>query len=261
MADRFFDKYRKELNELNLKTREDLENLVKPLIKEATKIIVKASSEMPKDSHVKSHFGGQPYFEKGEKWPETKDGNKLEFVFQIFNENNSVLPENIKLIQFYYDLNGDELPFDTVDDGWFVKIYEDLHKENTEKIEIIEKPRDHHTVNYCEIEYEAIKSLPDWEGIEDYSQNASMLSCVLDENEPWRNYQEIVEELIGEQELWSQLGGYPRWLQGNENPDDCIFLFQLDSEDNAGLMWGDCGLVYVFYDNENKKLEFVLQCC
>jgi uncharacterized protein YwqG len=25
-------------------------------------------------------------------------------------------------------------------------------------------------------------------------------------------------------------------------------LLQIDSEDDADLMWGDCGIVYVFYD-------------
>jgi len=35
--------YEEELNKLNLKTRKDLESLIKPLIKEAAKIIVKKS--------------------------------------------------------------------------------------------------------------------------------------------------------------------------------------------------------------------------
>ena len=257
MSDNQFEEYRRELNELNLKTREDLENLTKPLIKEATKIILKKSSKEPKDSHLKSQFGGQPYFEKGEKWPKTKGGDNLEFVFQIFNENNIALPKNIKLIQFYYDFNRDELSIGTDDDGWHVKIYENLHKEN---IEIIKKPSKHNTVKYCEIEYEVIQSLPDWEGIDACCENASKLSCVLNEDEPWENYDKIVEELVGEQDIWSQLGSYPHWIQGFENENNYTFLFQIDSEENAGLMWGDCGLIYVFYDTENKKLEFLLQC-
>jgi uncharacterized protein YwqG len=32
-------------------------------------------------------------------------------------------------------------------------------------------------------------------------------------------------------------------------------LFQIDSEDNAGLMWGDTGLIYVFYDEETKSTK------
>jgi len=261
IMDSHFEEYKKELDKLNLKTREDLENLVKPLIKKATKIIVKKSSQMPNDTQFKSHFGGQPYFENGEEFPKSRDSfrNKadLEFVFQIYNEN-SILPENIKLVQFYYDLNG-EMSFNTSDGGWCVKIYENLHPEN---VKIIEKPRKHNTVNYCEIEYMSIQSLPDWDGLESYSKNASMLSCVLDENKPWRNYKEIAEKLVGEQEYRSQLGGYPQWVQGNESPKSKNYdlLFQIDSESDAGLMWGDCGLIYVFYNRENKTTEYLLQC-
>ena len=262
MADNRFDKYKIELDKLNLKTHEDLENLVKPLIKNATKIIVKKPSEIPKGSQLKSHFGGEPYFEKGEQWPKARDsfrnGSKLEFVFQIFNEDKIMLPQNIKLIQFYYDFNG-ELSFDTSDGGWYVKIYENIDLENSITIE---KPGEHNTVNYCEIKYKPIKSLPDWEGIYDYCINASDLSCVLDGDEPWRNYQEIVQKLVGEQRMGSQLNGYPQWIQGSESPNknDFELLFQIDSEENAGLMWGDCGMIYVFYNNKNKKIEFVFQC-
>ncbi|MGC4041524.1 MAG: DUF1963 domain-containing protein [Flavobacterium sp.] len=37
-------------------------------------------------------------------------------------------------------------------------------------------------------------------------------------------------------------------------------LFQIDSEDEAGLLWGDVGLVYVFYDSLDKSITFELQC-
>lgn len=262
MAENHFEKYKNELDKLNLKTNKDLEYLVKPLIKDATKITLKKCSEIPKNSHLKSHFGGQPYFENGEEWPKARDEFRkecdLEFVFQIFNNDNIIFPENIKLIQFFYDLNG-ELSFETNDGGWLVKIYENIDLEN---YFFIEKPRGHNTVNYCEIEYEQIKSLPDWEGIYDYCPDASKLSCVLDKNEPWKNYQELVEKLVGEQDMWSQLGGYPQWIQGNENSDEENFslLFQLDSEENAGLIWGDCGLIYIFLNEKTKEVKYVMQC-
>ena len=262
MADEHFERYRKELDKLNLKTTSDLEKLVAPLIKEATKITLKNPSKMPKDSHLKSHFGGQPYFEKGEEWPRARDdfreNRELEFVFQIYNESGIALPENIKLVQFYYDLD-DEFSFETKDGGWLVKIYEDIRPEN---YLFIAKPKKNKTVKYCEIKHKQIKSLPDWQGLDVYSPNASKLSCVLDEDEPWKNYDKIAKKLVGEKEICSQLGGYAYWVQGDDNPgkDNFTFLFQIDSEDNAGLMWGDCGLIYVFYDARNKKTEFVLQC-
>jgi uncharacterized protein YwqG len=59
----------------------------------------------------------------------------------------------------------------------------------------------------------------------------------------------------------SQLGGYAYWIQSYE---ECAkgkqLLFQIASEDNAALMWGDGGAVYVFYDPDTMELEFVFQC-
>jgi len=255
MANNHFERYRNELDKLNLKTKEDLENLVKPLIKDATKLVLKKTPIIPENSHLISQFGGQPYFEKDEQWPVAKNGNILDFVFQIFNEDGIKLPEHIKLIQFYYDF--DENPWGTEDDGWLVKIYENIDKDNSIIIEI---PEVHGIVNYCEIEYETIKSLPDWEGISSFDVNASKLSCILDEDKPWENYYKTVEKLIGEDDMHSQLGGYAKWVQGGqERNKDFVLLFQIDSEGDAGLHWSDCGMVYAFY-NEHKKVEFELQC-
>jgi uncharacterized protein YwqG len=259
-----YDHYKEELEKLNLKTKEDLENLVKPLIKEATKIICKKSSEMPENSHLKSHFGGQPYFEKGEEWPKGEDfidNVDLEFVFQIFNEEGLQLPDNIKLVQFFYDFDGQSSC--DGDGGWFIKIYETINPEN---YLFIKKPEEHNNVKYCEIEYETIKSLPDWEGIDAYCENATKLSCVLGEldgKSPWENYQEIAEKLVGEPNWDSQLGGYANWIQSDAeyiDKKEFSLLFQLASEEEPDLWWGTYGFVYVFYNKNTKEIIGELQC-
>lgn len=255
-----FDKYRNELNESNLKTISDLENLVKPIIRDTTKLEILSASRPPENSQLNSHFGGQPYFEKGEQWPKSKSGKNLEFIFQVFNNRDLQLPKNIELIQFYYDW--DEFPWDTGDDGWFVKIYKSIEKE---KIKFIDKPNKLEKSKYCEINFSSTKSLPDWEGIDLHCNDAFKLSCVLNEDKPWDSYDQIVTKLIGEQDYQSQLGGYPKWVQGESTPKDkegnpMKLLFQIDSEDNAGLMWGDVGLIYVFYDKKSERIEFTLQC-
>jgi len=253
------EKYKEELSVLNLKTIDDLENLVKPLIKDTAKIIAKQSSTIPGDSHLKSHFGGQPYFEKGEKWPKTKNGYPLGFVFQVYNTHNA-LPENIKLLQFYIDW--EDSPYTTEEDGWLVKIYENINQNN---FELIKKPEENDNVNYCEISLETVKSLPDWDGIDTYCENAGNLSVALNPEDPSSHYWQTSCKLIGEQRIKSQLGGYPHWLQGDNTPekDNFDFLFQLDSlEDEVeGLYFGDCGVVYVFYNNKSKEFEFIMQCC
>jgi len=263
-----FAKEREELAGLGISTMQDLEKLVKPLLREATKIIAKKTEAPIESSNLKSHFGGIPYFEKGEKWPQTKDGIDLQFIFQIFDERNMVLPKNIKLIQLFYAIDGEHMAFETTDSGWYVKIYKELDKA---KSIIIDKPSSEHfkewdNVKYCEIGFEKIKSLPDWEGLENHSANAQKLSCVLNEDEPWDSYDQIRTKLIErsqdtDEEIYiSQIGGYPTWMQGDDKPESGDFLLQIYSEDNANLMWGDAGLVYIFYDCETKKVEFILQC-
>ncbi len=255
-----FDQYRSELNELNLKSLSDLENLLKPLIRQTTKLDIQPASRLPENSQFESHFGGHPFFEIDEQWPKSRNGKYLDFVFQLFNSSELELPKNIHLIQFFYDW--EKFPWDTKDDGWLVKIYDKVDKE---KVQFIAKPNELEKSKFCKIEFRPTQTLPDWEGINLYGSNASKLSCVLNEDEPWDSYDKVVTKLIGEQDYQSQLGGYPKWLQGDATPrntegNPMQLLFQIDSEDNAGLMWGDVGLVYVFYDKKRESIELALQC-
>ena len=266
-----------ELKRLNLNTIEDLETLVLPKVKDATKLIIKRQKKEPPDSHLRSHFRGQPYFEKGEKWPSFKEEDQFDFIFQIYNTENINLPENIKLLQFYYDYENSPIsyPAYTKDNirigyihgnGWLVKIYETLDTANSI---IIEKPEWCCEDLYCEIEYKPIKSLPD--DYYSYSKESSektveMLCEKLDGESKKKNfdsYKFIAEKLNCEQDFCSQLGGYPQWLQGDGTPKDKDFqlLFQIDSEDEAGLMWVDCGLIYVFYNPKTKETYFEIQYC
>src|SRR5690606_20867777 len=118
----------------------------------------------PENTQMKSHFGGQPYFEEGETWPVSGNGAPMSFIFQVFNTGGINLPPEIGLIQFYYDFEA--FPYDTEDDGWLVKMYP---KVNKNKIISIERPPELDTPQYCDIEFMAIKSLPDWDGIRVYS--------------------------------------------------------------------------------------------
>jgi uncharacterized protein YwqG len=255
-----FDNYRLELDKMKLKTLDDLETLVRPLVRRATKLEVQKPSQHPENSQFISQFGGDPYFEKGEKWPTSKSGKPLQFIFQVYNNAELELPQSIALIQFFYDW--DESAWDTGDDGWLVKIYDQTSKDGSQ---LIGKPDGLEISKYCDITFQSTFSLPDWEGIDLHNSLASKLSCVINEDQPWESYQKIVSKLCGEQNYQSQLGGYPNWVQGESTPKDkdgrpMRLLFQLDSENNAGLMWGDVGLVYVFYEEATGRIEFTLQC-
>ena len=254
------EKYKSELNELNLKSASDLENLIKPLIRQTTRLHLLPPSTLSENTQLESHFGGHPYFEMGESWPTTEKGKALDFVFQVFNSKELELPENIALVQLFYDW--DELPWDTGEDGWLVKIY---HKVDKQNIEFISRPEELVESPFCKIDFISDRSLPDWEGIDLFKAEAAKLSCVLNEESPWEAYENSVLGLIGKQDYQSQLGGYPKWVQGEATPlniegNPLKLLFQVDSEENANLMWGDLGSIYVFYEEETERIEFTLQC-
>lgn len=253
-----WEKCKAKLAAKNLTTLQDLELLVKPLIRDATELILEEPSDSSHDSQLISHFGGEPYFEKGDHWPVTEEGKPLDFVFQVFNDTGLCLPEPVRLVQFFYDR--DASPWESWEDGWSVKIFEELHPQR--RIHIA-RPAELRKPVFCKIKYRTVKSLPDWEGINVIHRDAANLSLVLDRERPWRCYAQVVKNLAGEQKYRSQLGGYPKWVQGEStpgHPNTVKLLFQIDSEDRAGLMWGDVGLVYVFYEEQTRAVDFMLQC-
>jgi uncharacterized protein YwqG len=260
-----FNQFRQELQMLGLSTQADLASLVKPLILNTIKLSLDQSNDRSKNTQFLSQFGGYPYFEVGESWPITTAGKPLDFIFQIVNlENIDFFRDlNIQVIQFYY--NWDSFAWETKQEGWVIKTYKHM---NREKSLLIEKPAELKARGYCNIILSEAKTLPDWESIKHYQPLASKLSYILNEDEPWTSYQEVVEELIGESENphFSRIGGYPSWLQGDSTPFNTKgtamkLLFQLDSEEKTQLMWGDCGCIYAFYDPHNfNHFEFELQC-
>lgn len=238
---------------------EQLKDMVEPLLRNTTVLNVQTASKAPEASEIKSHFGGQPYFEEGAQWPHSANGNPMDFIFQIVNNGTIELPESIKLVQLFYDF--EESAWETDDDGWHVKIYKSLNIDK--KIAIVNPTQS--TVKYCDILFEPAQSLPDWEGIDLFGDDIVQACEGINDDEPWEPYDEILQKLTGTNNYQSQLGGYPNWVQGESTPvnnkgENVKLLFQIDSEDNAGIMWGDVGVIYVFYDEGEDRVWFELQC-
>jgi uncharacterized protein YwqG len=233
---------------------------IKPLIEPRT-IINLHKSDSIEDSQFISHFGGIPYFEKGETWPINGKTNKqLSFIFQIINNGNLNMPNEIGILQFYYDW--DQNPWDSEESGWLVKVYSKIDKE---KSIIIKSDTSVIQSSYCSVSFSQEKSLPDWEGINELNSDIADISIKSNPDEPWVAYDNVVIDLIGEQDHCSFIGGYPKWIQGestpNKNGKRYKLLCQIDSEDDAGIMWGDVGSIYLFYNPVNQTdIMFSLQC-
>ncbi len=238
-----------------------LEALLKPLLKPVTRIKTTKADFPDYNTQLKSHFGGHPYFNEGEAWPATKDGRPLEFVMQVFSQPGFALPGNIKLVQFYYDF--EEFPFETESDGWLIKIY---GNDDWSNIKYIEKPEGQNNCNYCEVVFENGVSLPGLETISNQYRDIDEMLHIVNPDEPWEVYEYFTKKLTANGLGGNQLGGYPYWIQNDETPTDeagnqLQLLLQVDSDDDAGLMWGDAGLLYFYYNTQTRKVDYIMQCC
>jgi uncharacterized protein YwqG len=108
----------------------------------------------------------------------------------------------------------------------------------------------------------------------------------------------VVESFRGNETTRHQMGGFPNAVQSDDMEEECQLasnginvggfikredqaraesllsakgdwrlLFQLDSEEDAGMMWGDCGVLYFWIRTQDlsrrdfSKIWMVLQCC
>ena len=143
-----------------------------------------------------------------------------------------------------------------------IKIYEN---DDWSNIKYIEKPEGQNNCNYCEVKFENGLSLPDMQAIDDEHNNIARLLDIVDPDDPWEVYDSLARKLTDFGEGGHQLGGYPYWIQSDETPTDengnvSQLLLQIDSDDDAGLMWGDAGLLYFYYNTQTGKVDFIMQC-
>lgn len=241
-------------------SKEKLDRLLKPLIKNAVKLNLKADSSAAK-ACCESKFGGLPYAEKGNIWPSCPTCKRqLTFINQISDESEQML------FVFYYC--NDCFPWGLGDEEkgqWLVHLYNNPSAEKL--IEIERDADDEYALTPCKVTSSKVCVLPDWEALDSASNEAGELCCEIDSESPWEVYEEATERAGCLNEYATLLGGYPRYVQGEACPkcsecnSEMKFYAQVDSEDEANLMWGDVGLVYFFRCPQHKdKFQLELQC-
>lgn len=116
----------------------------------------------------------------------------------------------------------------------------------------------------CRVTLTEAVSVPHWE---DARSDVAHLDLGSD---PWEAYRDVWDALTNAPTLETRLGGYPDWISGAEWPacPDCgrrmTLLWQLDSEPETGLMWGDSGRLFLFAcpgPCHDRALALVLQSC
>lgn len=240
-----------------------------------------------------TRIGGRPDLTDDVVWPVWK-GKPLAFLAQI-NLNDlvrfpfaSVLPQDGWLL-FFYDAEQSTWGFDPQDLGSWAVILMPNDGSPLKRRGVPSEALPGGFYKPCRVEMREVLTAPPFE-----SPFVRKLNLTESEEDA---YWDLLEEIYadGDKEVSHQILGHPEPIQGDmqlecqlvsnglycgdltgyNNPrakelakgaEDWRLLFQLDSDDDAGMMWGDVGRLYFWIrqeDLENGDFEkswMILQC-
>jgi uncharacterized protein YwqG len=258
-----------------------LDSLKKP------SIVAKTSSAKEGDFSLgESKIGGLPHLPPDFEWPYYED-EPLAFIAQFNLEEISaydtegLLPHE-GILYFFFEGRQQVWGFDPSDKGGFRVFH---IKCSTSDLEKATPPSGLSTeLHPCKLSYNVKPSYPVDENL-----------LVLLDEDSLENFYQIEDDLLDDfeniTEICSPLGekgvhrllGYPDLLLGEINSvcqmasngvfcedsdfndeenellagkEDWILLFQMDTDDNARAMWGDCGMIYFAIKKEDLKREY-----
>jgi uncharacterized protein YwqG len=274
--------YKKRFEEIGLSAHWDF---FKTLLKNEIQMEPTASNEAALGLG-QSKIGGQPDLPKHTAWFQEDDGKYLSFIAQInlaevtgFDVSKQLPTHGI--LYFFYSAEQSAWGFEIRDKDKFKVFFYDGDFAQLEKtdfpttLETRYKP--------CKLAFQTAVSLPSWE--QEYERkrlNKTELDKYLNLTDGF--YTEInkllghSDNVQGAMELECELvtnglycgdeTGYndPKAKVLAQNANDWTLLLQIDSVDEADMMWGDLGQLYFWIKKEdlkNKKFDkswLILQC-
>ncbi len=195
-----------------------------------------------------SKLGGCPYLERPEDYPLDDSGDPMMFLAQI---NLSEMPPlkdfpTKGLLQFYIvndEYYGLEQPCKVIYRENYLTDESQLLKENPYQKKI---RRNLPFERECRITFEA-GEMPLPSGDERFDELIETIEDESDREELWNLFAQE----------GSRMGGYPCFVQNSvvvyESGEKDVLLLQLDCDDEAGLMFGDCGNCQFFMAAEDLK--------
>lgn len=237
-----------------------------------------------------SRLGGGPDLPADFPWPVRND-RKLDFLVQVDLKDlaahscAALLPRE-GLLSFFYDLKDQPWGFDPKDLGFYKVVYSPpgtpLRRHDI--------PNPAEAVPPAALSFRAGETLPTF-GSRSYGQLLKQAGFSDAESDAYVDFapgpsaEGPQHRLFGhsanvqnDMQLEAQLvtnGLYCGDATGYEDPraktlepgaDDWLLLLQLDSDDAAGLMWGDCGMIYYWIrrqDLQERRFDrawMALQC-
>jgi Uncharacterized protein conserved in bacteria len=239
---------------------------------------------------VFTRIGGQPLASKNFEWPKWK-GQSLAFIMQIKLSEVSLLSQFARfpqkgLLYVFYDKEQSTWGFDPKDKGSWKIIFEP-EQDDLAIVPYPEDIEDDYWYKELKLEQKLIKTYPSWEDekIEALKLNQEQTHCYINfccspyQNKSGHQIGGIACDIQGPgMDLECQLVsnglncGDERGYKGKKAKElekhrsDWMLLLQIDSDDNAGFMWGDMGMLYFWIKKEDlEKSNFenvwmILQC-
>jgi uncharacterized protein YwqG len=243
---------------------------LKGLIRDAVTIELRAVTEDSLELGA-SKIGGAPDLPEGTEWPRWQDV-PLGFIAQFRLADvaeygaEGELPAS-GMLHFFYDARPQTWASDAgAGESWRV-LY---HEGETTSLIRAAAPADlpeESRFPACELSFASAADLPPWE-----SADMQQLGLTSEEAD-W--HLELMEQLPGEQGAGSKLLGHPDTIQGDMQAEcqlastgasldpeafelppgatDWRLLLQVDSEDEAGMMWGDSGMLYYWIRQQDLQ--------
>lgn len=262
----------------------DVRALIKPLCETAVQIVKTTDATF-------SYLGGLPEMPNAMAWPTIND-RPLAFLASLClkeigeAQRFEWLPPTGKLL-FFYDIEGQPWGFDPKDAGSWQVNYLESDTANLAKTPPPQGLTIECLIPKINISFRLIDSSPGWERdavtkLNLTDQEFDLLSDLQTEafeDNPMHQMGGYPYPMQGDQmELECQLvtnglycgdaSGYqdPRAKELQKGVADWQLLFQMDSDDDLNLMWGDAGLIYFWIRKQDamaksfEKTWLVLQC-
>jgi len=237
-----------------------------------------------------SKIGGMPHVVSDFIWP-LWEKKPQSFLAQIdlnelkINNQDSLLPAD-GILYFFYDQNFQTWGSSADDKGSWKVIYSSIDAKDTSAISVPDGLSDESIFDESYVEFKSKESYPPWE--------SNLVQALNLDDKAIDRYIDYIYELDGDSTI-TKLLGYPNPIQGNmsieceltnrnlsfndiqnyneiqrkelsDASNEWMLLFQLDSEEDNAMMWGDCGRLYFWIKKsdliarEFENVWMIFQC-
>jgi len=230
-----------------------LDEAVRSCGKTATALSLSPDNNGQAASPVATRFGGAPYAEAGDAWPWVGD-HPCDFICQLNLQDcveRPALPFDLITVFLCWEAWED---VDT--DACIVRAYS--HPAATRAIALPRPPsvapEDYRTMP-CRARSERLLTFPS--PVDSFLRCPGIADAAGRFRDPYRAYRRSLKRIGYHERFATRLFGYPSWIQDNTMDDEgLLFLAQIGSEEEAGLVFGDAGVLFIAVHNTGKP-EFV----